>query len=143
MKDIVFDTGIVTYSVNGKCDVTFNPTDPIFVKRLYSVIEQLEKKQAEYESLFESNPEPKALFDASEEMNREMRELVDGIFDTPVCDKLFGNVSIYSLANGLPLWANLLFAIMDEIDMAIGKEEKATNPRIEKYTAKYAKYKRK
>ena len=43
MKDIVFDTGIVTYSVNGKCDVTFNPTDPIFVKRLYSVIEQLEK----------------------------------------------------------------------------------------------------
>ena len=27
MKDLIFDTGLVTYNINGKCEFSFNPTD--------------------------------------------------------------------------------------------------------------------
>lgn len=46
---------------------------------------------------------------------------------------------MYALAEGLPLWANLLFAIMDEMDETVMREKKAMNPRIAKYTKKYHK----
>ena len=30
MKDLIFDTGLVTYNINGKCEFSFNPTDSAF-----------------------------------------------------------------------------------------------------------------
>ena len=45
MKELNFDSGLVTYSLNGKCEVSFNPTDSNFVERLYSAFEDLDKKQ--------------------------------------------------------------------------------------------------
>ena len=39
----------------------------------------------------------------------------------------------------LLVWANLLFAIMDEMDETVMREKKAMNPRIAKYTKKYHK----
>ena len=32
MKELNFDSGLVTYSLNGKCEVSFNPTDSNFVE---------------------------------------------------------------------------------------------------------------
>lgn len=46
-------------------------------------------------------------------------------------------------ANGLPVWCNLMMAVMDEIDTTFTREQKLTNPRISKYTAKYQKYQKK
>ena len=37
----------------------------------------------------------------------------------------------------LDVWTNFLLALMDETDSAFAREQKATNPRIQKYTAKY------
>ena len=34
MKELNFDTGLVTYDLNGKVEVTFNPSDSNFVERL-------------------------------------------------------------------------------------------------------------
>ena len=36
-----------------------------------------------------------------------------------------------------PVWCNLMLAVMDEIDTTFSREQKATNPRIAKYTEKY------
>ena len=44
-----------------------------------------------------------------------------------------------AFADGLPLWANLMFGLLDEIDAAVVRERKAYDPRIAKYTKKYHK----
>ena len=46
-------------------------------------------------------------------------------------------MSIYAIADGLPIWANLMLAIIDEFDASFVAEKKKTNPRIQKYTKKY------
>ena len=53
MKELNFDSGLVTYSLNGKCEVSFNPTDSNFVERLYSAFEDLDKKQESYKAQIE------------------------------------------------------------------------------------------
>lgn len=54
-----------------------------------------------------------------------------------VCDSIFGNMNLYAMADGLHVWTNFLLALMDETDSAFAREQKATNPRIQEYTAKY------
>lgn len=142
MKELNFDSGLVSYSINGKMEVWFNPTDTNFVERLYSTFEELDKKQDEYKAKVQELANKREIFDYAHERDIEMRGMIDNIFSVPVCDTLFGGMNVYSIANGLPVWCNFLMAIMDEVDTTFAREQKATNPRIAKYTAKYAKYKK-
>lgn len=142
MKDLNFDSGVVTYSLNGKCEVSFNPTDSNFVERIYTAFNDLDKKQDEYKSRIEKMADKKEVFEFARERDAEMRTIIDGVFDTPVCDAVFGGMNIYAMASGLPAWVNLMLAVMDECDTTFAREQKATNPRIAKYTAKWSKYKK-
>ena len=143
MKELNFESGLVTYSINGVCEVSFNPTDSNFVERLYTTFEELDRKQDEYKAQVEKLSDKREIFDYVHERDAEMRGMIDGLFATPVCDALFGSMNVYAIANGLPVWCNFLLAAMDEVDTTFTKEQKATNPRIAKYTAKYQKYRRK
>lgn len=142
MKDLNFDSGVVTYSLNGKCEVSFNPTDSNFVERIYTAFNDLDKKQDEYKSRIEKMADKKEIFEFARERDAEMRTIIDGVFDAPVCDAVFGSMNIYAMASGLPAWVNLMLAVMDECDTTFAREQKATNPRIAKYTAKWSKYKK-
>lgn len=142
MKDLNFDSGVVTYSLNGKCEVSFNPTDSNFVEHIYTAFNDLDKKQDEYKSRIEKMADKKEVFEFARERDAEMRTIIDGVFDTPVCDAVFGGMNIYAMASGLPAWVNLMLAVMDECDTTFAREQKATNPRIAKYTAKWSKYKK-
>ena len=137
MKELSFDSGLVTYSLNGKCEVSFNPTDSNFVERLYSAFEELDKKQEGYKAQIEKMADKREIFDFARERDAEMRSIIDGVLGAPVSDAVFGGMNVYAVANGLPVWCNLMLAIMDEIDTTFAREQKATNPRIAKYTAKY------
>lgn len=137
MKELSFETGLVTYDLNGKCEVSFNPTDSDFVQRLFDAFDYLDKKQEAYKEEIEKTADRKRVFEIAQSRNKEMRELIDGLFDVPVCDAVFGNMNVYALADGLPVWCNLMLAVMDEIDTTFAREQKATNARITKYTAKY------
>lgn len=139
MAEIKFDDGLVSYSVNGKCEICFNPTDNNFVERLYSVFEALDKKQEYYKSQVEKLANKREIFDFARECDKEIRDMIDGLFDHPISEPLFGSMSAYAVANGLPVWANLLLSIMDEVDTTFAREQKLTNPRVAKYTAKYHK----
>lgn len=66
-----------------------------------------------------------------------MRELLDEVLGASVCAPLFGGMSLYAMAGGLPVWCNLLLALMDEMDAALVREQKASNPRLKKYLDKY------
>lgn len=139
MPNINFDTGLVTYSVNGLVDVTFNPTDSNFVERLYASFEELDRKQEGYKAEVEKMADRKEIFTFTRKRDDEMREVIDNIFDAPVSDAVFGTVNVYALAQGLPIWANLILSVMDEIDTSFSREQKATNPRLKKYLEKYQK----
>lgn len=139
MKELVFDTGLVTFSLNGACEVTFNPTDSEFVKRLFDAFNTLDGKQEAYKAEIEKIADKKQIFEIAQQRDKEMREIIDGVFEKPVADAVFGSMNVYAMANGLPVWANLILAIMDEIDTTFAREQKATDARIKKYTAKYHK----
>lgn len=137
MKELNFETGLVTYDLNGKCEVSFNPTDSNFVERLYTAFGELDKKQEGYKAQVDKMADKKEIFEFARERDAEMRTIIDGVFDAPVSDALFGGMNVYAVAGGLPVWCNLMLAVMDEIDTTFAREQKATNPRIAKYTAKY------
>lgn len=139
MNTLNFETGLAAFSVNGRAEITFNPTDSNFVERLFNAFDTLDKKQEAYKEEVAKVGDKKEVFQIARRRDAEMRELIDGVFETPVCADIFGGMNVYAMANGLPVWCNFLLAVMDEIDTTFAKEQKATNPRIAKYTAKYHK----
>lgn len=139
MKTLNFETGLVTFSVNEKAEVSFNPTDNNFVSRLFDTFDTLDKKQESYKAESAKLSEPAEIFELARRRDKEMRDLIDTIFEAPVSSDIFGSMNVYALADGLPVWCNFLLAVMEEIDATIIREKKATNPRIAKYMAKYHK----
>lgn len=139
MKSLNFDDGKVSYSLNDKVEVSFNPTDGQFIERLYDTFDKLDKEQEDYKTKLETIVEPKEVFAFIRKKDNEMRGLIDSIFDAPVSAAVFDQMNVYAMANGLPVWANLLFAVMDEIDGSFVREKKATSPRVTKYLEKYKK----
>ena len=88
-KVLQFDTGLVTYHLNDQCDVVFNPTDSVFVERLYAAFNDLDKKQEAYQEQVSRMSDRAKIFDLMRERDKEMRELVDSVFDgAPVCAML-------------------------------------------------------
>lgn len=139
MAELNFAMGVVPFSVNGGYEISFNPTDSAFVERLFSAFETLDSRQEAYKAEVERTANKREVFDVARRMDGEMREIVDGVFGTPVCGAVFGGMNVYALADGLPVWCNFMLAVMDEVDTTFSREQKASNPRIQKYTAKYHK----
>jgi len=139
MPELNFDTGLVTYTINGKVEITFNPTDMAFIERLYSVFDEMNKRQELYETERKEKGDTDTAFDPLHRQDREVREMIDTALGQPVCDALFGGMNIYtSLANGLPAWCNLIFTILAETCDSVSREQKAINPRLQEYLAKYS-----
>ena len=139
MPELKFENGLVTYNLNGACEVSFNPTDSAFVERLFNTFDRLDKKQEAYKADIDKIADKKEIFEIARKRDAEMRAMIDETLGTPVCDALFGSMNVYALADGLPVWCNLMLAVMGEIDTTFAREQKKTNPRIAKYTAKYHK----
>lgn len=137
MNTLTFETGLVTYSLNGACEVRFNPTDSAFAQRLFTAFDALEQKQEGYQQQAAALREPREIFAFARERDREMRELLDRVLGAPVCDALFGEMDLYAMAGGLPVWCNLLLALMDEMEAALARERKASDPRLRKYLDRY------
>ena len=99
----------------------------------------LDQKEKEYKEQAEKIKDTAEIFDFFKKTENEMRNMIDGIFDVPVCDSVFENVSVYALSDGLPLWVNLMLAIMDEMNVSVMNEQKRMNPRVAEYMKKYKK----
>ena len=139
MNTLSFETGLQEFRLNEKCTVRFNPTDTNFIARIYDAFDALDKKQDDYRRRLDETEDPAELISMMKERDVEMREIIDKVFDSPICEPLFGSVSVFSMAGGSPIWANLFFAIIDVIDADIDTQTKMKNPKIEKYVRKYAK----
>ena len=139
--ELNFTHGVREYTVhgvNGDAVIRFNPTDGEFVQRLYHAFEVLDKKQDTYNEEIRKCGDRVKIFEIARKRSDEMREIIDGIFEEPICEKVFGRMNLYALSDGLHVWTNFLLALMDETDSAFAREQKAANPRLKKYTEKYS-----
>ena len=138
MKQLQFSDGLEEYRLNDRVTVRFNPTDASFLERLAELFSRLDALQEEVSALQESTPEEE-VFPLAKSLDARMRDLLDGFFGTPVCEALFGSMNLFASAGGLPVWANLLLALQEEVESAMQGELSAREARIAKYTAKYKK----
>ena len=139
MNTISIPTGLVTYDINGVCQISFNPTDALFAERLYSAFDTLDTRQEDYQSRIEKAANTKAIFEVARALDAEMREIIDNTLGKGVSDALFKDMNVYAMADGLPVWANLFLALMDEMDTGYVHEQRKTSPRLDKYIGKYKK----
>lgn len=140
MKEISFDSGLISYSLNGKLEVSFNPADPVFVERLYGGIDKMGDIQDAYANKADELKDPTEVFSVARQRDSEIGEVMDGVFGAPVCDAVFGNMSPCAFANGFPVWLNLMLSIVDEVESSAVEIQKQADPRIAKLKAKYQKY---
>lgn len=139
---INFSTGLEEYEIpgpGGTVKVLLNLTDLAFIERIFDTFNRMDDKQEEYSKAIEAAKDTNKIFEVLRRMEAEMRAEIDGVFNAEVCEGIFGKLSVYALADGLPLWVNLMLALIDEMDSSFAREKKATNPRIKKYTDKYKK----
>lgn len=140
MPELKFETGLVTYSLNGKCEISFNPGDHEFVERFCDSFEKIESIMKEYGEKSESVEPGKEIFDLARKRDSEIQKVIDDLFSVPVCESVFGSMSVCAIADGFPVWLNLMLAITDEIEKNTGEIQRKADPRVEKYTEKYKKY---
>ncbi|MBR2680490.1 MAG: hypothetical protein IKE23_07020 [Exiguobacterium sp.] len=130
--EIKVNTGLITYNLGGKVEVAFNPTDMSFGDRLYKAIGTL--------CALQEKPLTENTEDLLADMlarDKEARAVLDGLFEKEVCKPLYDTISVFALADGLPLWANLLLAIMGQMQEGSSKRMKEAEARIKKYTKDY------
>lgn len=141
MKELNFDSGVVSYSLNGKCEVSFNPADRVFAEKLCKGIDTMDKIMNDYAKKGEGLQGPEGAFDLARERDDKMAEVLDGLFNAPVCASVFGDMSLCAFAkNGFPAWLNLMLSIVDEISENIDDLKPRAEASIAKYKAKYQKY---
>ena len=139
-------TGLKSYDLtdeNGNvlCTVRFNPTDPTFAQRLYEGFAGLGEKDEQFHRRIVDESDPVKIFGVACEADTEMRKTIDGILGPGTCQAIYGTANVYyaRAENGVPLWADLLLTIMDEMDSAVERANKAADPRLQKYMTKFGK----
>lgn len=138
MADIRFDSGVQSFDINGAVSVEFSPTDSDFAQKIYNIFEQLDEKQKSYSEKVKEASETKAVFEIANQFDAEIRAMIDGLFGKPVCEALF-KTNVMALADGLPVWCNLMLAVIEKMDVGFAEEKLKTNPRIAKYTNRWKK----
>ena len=137
MADLTINTGVQEYVFNGgKARVYLNPADPAFAKRLYERFTELEEKDKAWRAKI-AELSGDAIMAAWDEGDAMFREAIDDVLGVGFCAQLCGNVSVLAIADGMPIWMNILLAIIDIMDEAVSKEQKTVNPKLEKYLKKY------
>lgn len=138
MAVLSFDNGLVSYTVNGvENAVKFNPSDPNFADRMYTTFEALEKKQTARDGDIQQAKTAADMLKVIRKYDEEMREAIDSLFSEGACAAVFGDMSTYAMAGGLPVWANFMLSVIAECDGAFAREQKQVNPKIQKYIKKY------
>lgn len=132
--DINVSTGTREFNLGGKVSVFFNPTDASFLSRMRDAFAEMQSKQ---EDLTQRLADAEDVFVESAKVDAEMRESLNKIFGKDVVTPLIGDMNVYSLADGLPIWAQILTAIMETIEKCVNEERAKSEKKIQEYTAKY------
>ena len=138
MNQLTINNGVKAYTVNGiENALYFNPLDADFAKRILDTIPKCQKIMEN--KRVSKDDEAEILFQKLREADKEIRAAIDEAFSQPACEKIFAETRVTALADGLPLWMNLILAIVDEIDSNISSVDKQSSKKLQYYTSKYMK----
>ena len=62
MAELNFSIGVKSFTVNGVCTISFNPTDSFFVERLFNTFDALDKKQEKFRTQIDSMTDNREIF---------------------------------------------------------------------------------
>ena len=105
--------------------------------RLSRAFSELDSLQEEVRATREKITDDREVFPIARELDGKMRAILNELFGKEICEPLFGSVNLFASSGGLPLWANLMLAITDEVQNAMKGELDAREKRIAKYVEKY------
>ena len=131
MLELRHDTGVQEISINGKVTVLLNLTDIDFIERVFNAFDAMDKQQDKYQAMLAGENDAKKIFAAARAMDGEMRELINGLFGFDVCTPLYGTMNTYAMADGLPVWCNLMLCLIDNMNDTFTAEKKKTNPKAD------------
>lgn len=137
MKSLNLNLGVEDYLLAGKVEVSFNPTDMNFLERLSSTFEKLDALQEEVRATREKLTDDREVFPVARELDAKMRAILNELFDAEICEPLFGGMNLFASSGGLPVWANLMLALTDEVQNSMASEMSKREERIAKYVSKY------
>ena len=137
MKSLELNLGVEEYLLAGKVAVSFNPTDMNFLERLSRDFEQLDALQAEVRATKEKITDDREVFPIARELDGKMRGILNDLFGKEICEPLFGGMNLFASSGGLPVWANLMLAVTEEVQNSMQDELQQREKRIAKYVAKY------
>ena len=137
MKELNFDLGLNEYDLGGKVTVRFNPTDVSFLEKLSDSFAYLDLIQEEVKLSREEITDEKDIYNLAKNLDGKMRDIINALFGMDVCTPLFGEMNLFASAGGLPVWANLMLAIADEVQTSMQGELEKRDAKIRKYTEKY------
>jgi|GEM_PF-674698 len=146
MASLNLDIGLKTFDINGDPEraISFPPSDSVFISRLYDGFEKIEDyHQTLQKELTEAEGTPEVL-DIGREADNAIKAILNGMFsdyNDNASDIVFGKLSSVGVAGGVPLWAGLIIAVLEECDGYAVKQSTITNPRLKKLLAKYKKKK--
>ena len=136
--ELNFSHGVQSYTVHGvEGAFRLNPSDAEMLRKVYLALKDLEGKQKEQAEAREESGDIQAVFDRLHALDQEMRGVLDGLFGDGLCEKVFGEMSLYALADGFPVWENFLLAVIDLFDDSVKREAALSDKRIQKHVQKY------
>jgi len=137
MKNLNFSDGLEEYSLNDRVTVRFNPTDLGFLERVAAAFEKLDAIQEEVRASRETITDEREVFPLARDLDAKMRAILNELFDAEICEPLFGSMNLFASSAGLPVWANLMLAISEEVQNSMQDELQQREARIAKYVKKY------
>ena len=141
-NNMQFESGLKTFTINGDEDrtISFAPSDTQFVRRVQGGLEQLDACQQKYRDAADKETDTVKILDLVDSCDKEIRTIIDGIFvQRGISDTIFGSLSTCGVAQGMPIWAGFIVALISKCDEYINAQDKQTNPKLQKLLKKYKK----
>lgn len=141
MSNLSFNEGYKEFTINGDTSrvIRINTSDLNLMQRIVDLKKNLEEKEKMYKGI-SANTNPQNIEESAEQLyqiEKEVRAEVDAVFNSKICDIVFGNVNCMSPADGKPIIKGFLMALIPEIEKSIKAEAK----KMDKYTKKAEKFK--
>lgn len=117
--------------------IELNTSDMTIIERLNEVYPKLESLSAKTAEL--SGDDVEGGIKTLKDIDKEMRELLDYIFDSQISTACAPDGSMYDLFNGEFRFEHIITVLLNLYEENITKEFNSMEKRINKHTAKYTK----
>lgn len=135
--NLEIDDGAVGIDVNNQNGelvgtIYINPSD-------FNIIERAEQAQSRIKDLLEKLETDGESTEKIKQIDKDIREQVDKIFNYEVSSTIFKNSHCLSMKNGITYVERLIDGMLQVIQKILETEVKESNDRMSKYTAPYLK----